>query len=216
MEVDSNEILDRKSLLEYLLTLARENRSGMLSVTVEDATSYFLFQDGSLAAAAWGPEEDFLRHLIEDNQVVPEKTLRKAVKRSQARKLDLATALSQEGGPLPARVREMMGSIIQEELWRLAGHEGTWWQFNAELPEVPPFDPDLLALNMKLNVEFLVVDIAGRESNWAILDQVFPAHLEVLVTRPPAAATSTPDRASTTRRRASWSSSTASGTWTRF
>ena len=115
--------------------------------------------------------------------MVPDKVMKKSLKRAHNRNLDLPTALSQEGGPLPARLREMMGAIVQEELWRLAGHEETWWEFEEALPEEDLFDSDLLALKLRLNIEFLVVDIAGRESNWDILDQVFPARHEVLVTR---------------------------------
>ena len=184
MESESNDILDRENLLETLLSLVRENRSGLLSLLADEKTSVFQIQDGSITAATWDVEDpDFLKTHIIRSGMVPEKTMRKSMKRAHSRNLDLPTALSQEGGPLPARLREMMGPIIQEELWRLAEYEQTWWNFEETLPEEGLFDSELLALKLRLNIEFLVVDIAGRESNWDILDQVFPARHEVMVTR---------------------------------
>jgi len=186
MESDSNDFLDRKNLLETLLTLSLENRTGILSLHTDDTvSSQFQLQNGTISAGVWGNQQGagFLKRLIEQSGMVPEKVIKKSLKRAHSRSLDLPAALSQEGGPLPARIREMTGAAIQEELWRLAGLESTWWKFTEEPPEESPFDPDMLALKMKLNIDFLVVDIAGRESNWNILDQIFPARLEVLVTR---------------------------------
>jgi tetratricopeptide (TPR) repeat protein len=109
--------------------------------------------------------------------------IKKAVKHASTRGLDLTVAIANEGGPRPVQIRETLGESVRAELWRLAGHESAWWQFADGFPEESQFDLSVVSLDLRLDVEFLVVDIAGRESNWTILDQVFPDRLAVLVSR---------------------------------
>jgi len=184
MEADSSDILERDSLLQFLLGLGRERRTGILTVHADGGESLFLIQDGSIIGAGWGDDPSaFLRFLLESMGLATEKMIKRALKHAASQGLDLASAIANEGGPLPAQIRETLGATVQEELWRLAGHETAWWQFTDGIAEDERFDPNVLSLDLRLNIEFLVVDIAGRESDWAVLDQVFPDRLAVLVTR---------------------------------
>ncbi|MBN2490902.1 MAG: tetratricopeptide repeat protein, partial [Planctomycetes bacterium] len=184
MEPESNDLLDRRNLLETLLALGRDRQTGVLRVTAGETVSLFLLDSGAITAAGWGSEPaGLLGALVEQAGLVPDKILKKALKRAETQAIDLAAALSQEGGPAPAFLREMLTTAVEEELWRVAGHEGAWWHFEPGLPDPSPFDPGVAALNLRLDVEFVVIDIAGRETDWAVLDQVFPARTAVLVTR---------------------------------
>ncbi len=177
---DDRQLIDQQSLLEHLLELESTRATGVLTIGDQDYVSHFRIADGAITAADWQVDGDFFLAQVVSSELVQERVLKKAVRRSKSRDQHLAQSISQEGGPLPGQFRDLMRSVIQEELHRLASEEDVWWQFSTEGEEVA-FDPNLLALNMFLTIQLLVVEIAGRREDDAFLERLFPEPGDVLV-----------------------------------
>lgn len=154
-------------------------RTGVLTVTANDLKSLIYFNKGNIQMCYSLQHSSFLGEALQRADTVESSVLQRLILSQRETKKSMVLILQEESIGDIQFIKQLCEFQIVEDICDLFRWASPSCSFEESPPHMEIFDPELLKLNISMNVGALLMEAARRSDVWDMIQSVIPSPLDI-------------------------------------